>query len=417
MSRRVVGSTLVAASLFVGISGAFAAYQAPKADCATMVKDSPNDAIVDYGPTPTQPLPDPSGKSNPAVDITGVTARVASDRVLTYMTITDIPTTMPTQESAYEYDVTFVKGTKSFVFMAATWNSNAVYDSTKPQPFPRALPYDGTAQKTALKDVKMEVDATRNLVIVSAAREEVEAFLGAKLVDGDMFTSIAGKAIVYVGPYLNGLSKRTGDTTPATPTGEQASYTVGTDTCFAPAALTLSVPKAQYGDTVNLTAKLADDTGAALADREVHFSVAGDSRTLPTATTDESGVAVLPYSALVAAGTHVVTATYGGDEAAGRGTASAPLVVAPETTKFGPFTVGKAGTGRTITVALTDDDRTAVAAQKVDWYVNGHKAATTTTDSKGKTVFKGAKAGQSVQARFAAVPGKYAAANSATVKV
>jgi hypothetical protein len=70
-----------------------------------------------------------------------------------------------------------------------------------------------------------------------------------------------------------------------------------------------------------------------------------------------------------------------------------------------------------VTATLLDNDKHAVAGQKVAWYVNNKKVSTLTTDSKGRTVFKGAKPGQTVQAKFTAVPGKYAACSSKAVKV
>lgn len=425
MSRRVVGSTLVAASLLIGTNGALAAYQAPLADCAT-VKDGTSDAILDYSPVPTQSEPDPRGASasNSSVDITGVTMRVTDDRVLAYMKVNHINAFSP-QEAAFEYDITIVKGVKKLSATSFLDNSNPAYDNAPSKQSkagnPRVTAQTGaTGAPADLKDVKGEIDSTRNLVVVSMARAEVEAFLGAPIMDGDQF-ALSGATAVTIGPYLVGGSRHKADFAPdnvGTNPGTPGTYTVGQDDCFAPAKLVVNAVKVQYGDVTTLVAALTDDTGAKLADRTVHFSVAGDTRELATATTDDEGIAKLPYTALVSVGAHAITATFGGDDVAGRGVGTAMLTASLETAKLGALGVGKAGTGRSITVTLTDDDRTPIAGQKVDWYVNGRKAGTTTTASNGKTAaFKGAKAGQTVQAKFAGVPGKYGTAASPATKV
>jgi hypothetical protein len=77
--------------------------------------------------------------------------------------------------------------------------------------------------------------------------------------------------------------------------------------------------------------------------------------------------------------------------------------------------VAKSGTARTVTATLTEDDPRPLAKQPVDFYVGGRKVATVRTDSAGRAVYRGATAGQQVQARYAGSTGRYLAAKSATV--
>jgi hypothetical protein len=94
------------------------------------------------------------------------------------------------------------------------------------------------------------------------------------------------------------------------------------------------------------------------------------------------------------------------------------ITIRSETTKFAPLAVAKpSATARTVTATLLDDDKRAVTGQSIAWYVNGKKVATGKTDSKGRAVYKGAKAGQKVQAKFTGVANKYTAASSATSTV
>jgi hypothetical protein len=411
MSRRLVGGTL-AASVLVGMSGAFAATQLPKADCATLVKDDPGDGKVNYEPVATGPaVMDPRGTSYDYLDILSVTLRSTPDKIWAYLSVKDVPTSVGATETAYQYDVTFAKGTKT-VTLSHVLESTAAYWNSRPSgsaSYPRAIPKDGSSQKPDLKGVTGELDATRNVVIVAVPRSELETFLGEPVTDGTVFTGVSARTWLYIG-FGSGANQRPADSTAG------GSYTVGDEQCFSPATVAATAGSVQYGDAATLSATVTGDGGAAIAGKQVTFSVAGDPHTIK-ATTDDNGVATASYVAAVPAGTYTATATFAGDETAGRASATTPLVVKPEATKFSPLAVTKSGTARTVTATLLDDDKRPVAGQKVDWYVGGRKVATLATTSAGKSVFKGAKAGQSVQARFAAVAGKYAATTSNTAKV
>jgi hypothetical protein len=139
---------------------------------------------------------------------------------------------------------------------------------------------------------------------------------------------------------------------------------------------------------------------------------------LGVGTTDEDGVAEVTAPAATPAGTYPVKAFYQGDEDVRDAEAVADLVVVPEVTILAPLKIAKPNTTtRYATTTLLDDDKTPVAGQKIEWWVNGKKVATTTTDSLGQSTYKALKPGQSVQAKFSKVLGKYAAAAGKPVKV
>ena len=77
--------------------------------------------------------------------------------------------------------------------------------------------------------------------------------------------------------------------------------------------------------------------------------------------------------------------------------------------------VTKAGSSRTVTATLTAAGK-PLAGQVVTWFVNGKKAATTTTSPSGTAVLKTAKPTQIVTAEFGGVPDKYLA-SKATARV
>ena len=154
--------------------------------------------------------------------------------------------------------------------------------------------------------------------------------------------------------------------------------------------------------------------------KQVDFAITGDPAGTKTGTTDANGVATVTIATgLKASGTpYPVTVTFAGDATDGKAKLTGTILVTPEKTVFAPLAVARpSATTRTVTATLTDDDKKPLAAQKVEWLVNGKKVATLTTDAKGKSVYKGAKPGQLVQARFVAVSGKYLGALSNKPKV
>jgi hypothetical protein len=420
MSRRLVGSTLVATSLLMG--AAYGATELPRGDCDRRLNDSSGDAVPSYSAGGTS-VTEPNASSVPGLDIVSVTMVVTAEKLDMYLALQEFPKTFGSTDGAYGYDVTFAKGTRNFRIQHMIGNpaANAALraDSVTPA-YPQATTGTGTAfTGTTFTGVTSEFEKEKGFIIVSVPRAQIETALGGALADGDRFTALTAKTYLYPqAPTAAAASTRLSADT-ASAADETATFAVGDDYCLGgPPTFLVEYTQTpvQYGDAAELTVTLANEADEAVADREIQFAIPGEP--VLKATTDEGGVATVRFTPTRPAGTYPVTMTWAGDEEAGKSRLVANLEIAPEKTKFAPLVVAKPSkTARTVTAALTDDDAHAVAGQKVDWYVNGKKAGTVATDAKGRSVFKAAKPGQSVQARLAAVSGKYAAAASNTAKV
>jgi hypothetical protein len=423
MSRRVTGGALVVASALLGVPQAYGETAPPPqlpmaTGCTAHVSDIASDATPTWGAGNVNGVPnvaDPRG-SVPGLDIRGVTFRVTSTKVYAFMSLDDIPATLRDTDSAYGYIMWFNRGSKVARFDQVYVNPTHAAQGWAPTSgYPIASVGSTQAGGVALKDVTGGVDATKNVAWVSVGRATFDTALGEPLVDGETLTAIAARTELWEpdSDTLPGVLRRPADHLDAT--GPAATWNVGDDGCFAPSKVTVSSAAVQYGDAVALTATLTDDADKPLADRTVTFTVPGEgTRTL---TTDSAGVVKVSLPAAPAAQAYKITVTYAGDDLAGPGVGTGTLTVRTETVKIAPLKVTKAGTSRTVTATLTEDDPRAFAKQPVAWYVNGKKVATTSTDASGRAVFKAAKPGQKVQARYAGAAGRYAAASSNTVTV
>jgi hypothetical protein len=423
MSRRLVGSTLLATSLLVGTAGAFGATELPRADCDRRLNDSPGDATPMYT-AGGQNAPHPGSTSSvPGLDVVSVTMRVTPERLEMYLALQEFPKTFGATDGAYGYEVMFSKGTRNFRIQHMVGNPGARAelraDAVTPG-YPQATSGTGTSYTgTAFTGLTSEFEQAKGFIIVSVPRAQLDTLLGTPLAEGDQFTALSAKTYLYpMAPTATATTTRF-NADSASATDETATFTVGDEYCLGgpPTFLVEYEQKpVQYGDATELSVTLANEADEAVGDREIQFSIPGEP--VLKATTSEEGVATVAFTPTRPAGTYPVTMTWAGDEDAGKSKLVASLVIAPESTKFNALAVAKPSkTARTVTATLLDDDAHLLAGQKVDWYVNGKKAATVATDSKGRSVFKAAKPGQSVQARLAAVAGKYAASASNTAKV
>lgn len=425
MSRRLVGCAL-AASLLTGTvaaSAVTAPADLPRADCDRRLNDSSGDAIPYYPVNSTTNVTQPGSSSVAGLDVVSVTMRVTAERFEMYLALQEFPKTFGATDGAYGYDVTFAKDTRNFRIQHMIGNPGARAelrpDAVTPG-YPKATSGTGTSfTGTSFTDVTSEFVQDRGFIIVTVPRAQIEALLGGPLAEGTPFTALAAKTYLYpMSPSSVAASTRF-NADSATATDESATFTVGDEYCLGgPPTFLVEYTQdpVQYGDATALSVTLANEADEAVADREIEFSIPGEP--VRKATTDEGGVATVTFTPTRTAGSYPVTMTWAGDEEAGKSKLVASLVIAPEKTKFTALAVAKpSATTRTVTATLLDDDAHALAGQKVDWYVNGKKAATVATDGKGRSVFKAAKPGQSVQARLAAVTGKYAAATSNTAKV
>jgi hypothetical protein len=405
MSRRSSVAAVVAACALPAGVGAHAAdappIEPPRLNCTKRWTDTEGDAYTNVG-TSANKIP------ATGLDIVSMFFRTTPDQVQVFLKLKDIPApaSMQAYDLAYRYNVTFKHGAQVFTFANEQVNptyAQAFTGKTYPESAPPATGVTGT------------VDPATDIVSVSVPRAQVELkAAGTPVVDGESFTGISATAEWLVQnsrPYTSDELK---------PAADAASWVIGDDYCFGPPPASLSelaAPAVQYGDVTKLSAKLLDEAGAPLANEQVSFAVAGAAAPV-TGTTDADGVATVSYPAAVLAGSHAVTASYAGTATAGKAVTSGVLTVKTEVTKFLALAVKKTSTtARAVTATLRDDDGKAVAGQKVGWYVNGKLVSTLTTDATGRSVFKAAKAGQTVQARFAGVSGKYVASKSNTPKV
>jgi hypothetical protein len=398
-----------AAAAFVacGLSLAVGAHAAdppkpelPRLNCTKRLTDPTGDAFLVPGAAPT---------ATPGLDIESLFFRSTPEDIWVFLKLKDIPTpaTMPAYDTAYQYTVNFKHGTTAFALVHAQVNPQ--FTALGYGAYPRSTPPNMGATGS--------VDPATDVVAMRLGRAAMEAkAAGLAVVDGGKFTDIS-----VVTKWHGSVDGAAREEDALKPTGDAATWTVGDDYCFGapPAALSeVSATPAQFGDVSTLSAKLLDEAGQPIANETVKFTVAGSPAAPLTATTDAAGVATVPYTVDAPAGTRVVTAAFDGTAAAGKATGTADLAVTTEVTKFLALAVKKTSTtARAVTATLRDDDGKAVGGQKVGWYVNNKLVATLVTDAGGKTVFKGAKAGQVVQARYAGLTGKYVASKSNAPKV
>jgi hypothetical protein len=411
-------ATAVLATVATGLVPASAATapELPRAVCTHRVADSTGDAFFDPGGTT---VADGVTGPVPAADITGLDLRVTGDAVEAFLGIVSLPANgsgMPAYSGTYRYLVTFTAKGKAVTLGAElvnpTWTSAKPSDSAS---YPMAN-VGTTHVAGATAGFYPGAGANPGYVGWVLPRAAFETLLGAPLADGDTITALYGKTESHA-PGAGTSSPLDDTTVPAA----DAVWTVGDDYCFGapPAQLSdITLPDTQYGDTAELDAVLSDEDGAGLAGKPVTFAFGGTSIAPVRATTDADGVASVMWPVSVPAGTYTVTVAFAGDAEAGKAKDTGTMTITVERTSFGPLAVARTNnTARTVTATLLDDDKKPVAGQKVDWYVNGKKVATVPTAAAGKSVYKGAKAGQTVQAKFAGAAGRYVAAASKPAKV
>jgi hypothetical protein len=418
-----MGAALMAAARLVPVSAATdptpPAVDFPKFPCSQGITDDQGDENPKFflGEDTSAVIPKSSARDIRAVDI-----RLTHDYLEVFMGVQSDPTkaTMQKEESAYRYEVTFV-------FNGKTFDYGYELDNTTQDPgkdlgpgdkgqYPKES--DGTGGNVAGSTVQILPDPNGGPVWIvwASPRAAVESGVG-PITDGtDIFKNIIGVTYDYV---LN--QQGTADQTSAS--GTAAQYVAGDDSCFGPppTSLTpLTVPAAVYHHAATLTTTLLDQNSKPLAGKPVTFTIQAATPVSVTAATDANGVAKGTFSSVsVPAGSYPVTATFPGETGAYKtSSVSGTLKVSAEKTAFTALKVAKASaTTRTVTVSLLDDLKKPIAGVHVDWYVNGKKTSSVTTDKTGKAVLKGAKPGQKVQARYAGKPGYWLASVSSTVKL
>lgn len=409
MTSRSTVATAVAAFLLPTALGAHAADpppapELPRVNCTKRWIDTEGDAYSFGGALGTA-----SQLKSDGLDIQSLFLRTTADQVQAFLKIKNVPTQaeMNQYDLGYRYHVLFTFEGKAFKFSHMQLNSSpASSQVVGTAKYPKASPAGPT--------VSGKIDAATDWVYMTVPRADIEkAVGGTAITDGAKLTAISAKTDWVL---QDGKEDYTADE--LKPAATATEWTIGDDYCFGPPPGTLSdvtATAAQFGDVSTLRAKLVDEAGAPVADAPVTFTVGS---TTVSGTTDSAGLAQARYTVAVPAGTHQVKVAFPGTATVGKSAAVGTLVAKAEVTKFSALAVKKTSTtARTVTAVLKDDDGKAVAKQKVGIYVNSKLVTTLVTDSTGKVVYKSAKAGQSVQARFAGVSGKYVAAKSSTAKV
>lgn len=376
----------------------------PRLNCARRIVDVEGDGYTNPGGV----LPGVS--QNPGLDIVSVFTRSTADELQFMLRLKDLPpnTDMKQYDGAYRYKFWFKHGGKSLglqyyyanpQFSTRPWGNN-----------PRTLGDDANGP------ARGGADPATDFVWAAIPRAWVEDKTGASVADGVKLTEINVRAEWWA-PTAIEAHAWLGDE--AKPTGDAATWAVGDNFCFGPPPATLTDVTAtgvQHTDVSTLSAKLVDEAGAAIGGATVRFKIG--SLAPISVTTGVDGIASATYTAELPAGVYPVVAEFPGTAAVGKAAAAGSLTIRDEITKFDALAVKKTSTtARSVTAVLRDDDGKPVGAQKVAWYVNGKLVSTLPTDATGKSVFNGAKGGQTVQARFAGVPGKFVASNSNTPKV
>lgn len=378
-----------------GTPGTFeeAPYASPRVGCQLLSDPTGDGTAVVAGPV----FPNDSD-----LDVTSVAVKTTATQLQVLAKIATLGDKPANPQNGDRFEVTFKLGGKTFAFGAGRQDTVA---TTAAAPSANRNTVNGTAD-TKLK-LTPTFDKTKSTVTLAIDRAALEVAAGVPAPVGTALTGFAVKTYGYFGNRESAA-----DTAQAAAAADQV-YNVGDNACFFPPAAAMEwlgedTVVGQYGDLVEAAVALSSEDGVALEGRVVTFTL---GTVTVTGTTDADGVADVFLPALVSGN---VIAAFAGEADYYKTALEYPVTVTPEVTKL-TLAVTKAGTARTVTATLVDDDKpkaNPVASQVLTVFVNGKKAGTVKTDAKGKAVWKTAKAGQTVKFTLAAVPGKYAAASA-----
>jgi len=418
----LVGAALMAAARLVPAAGDTPAPtpDVPRDVCTHAINDPSGDAKA--ASLPVSVSGTGVADNNPGLDIEAVDARVTDTQLQVFLGINhfDSPPKMADYEAAWRYTVTLKANGKTITF-GAEMNNPTLPSLLYPADgslYDHGYIFVSTNGDLAGASVSFVPGTGSHLswIVYTAPRDKVEKAISQPLSPGTPLTGVTASSQDYTVEHaLPG-----GDSLP-TLTAAQDQFVVGDDWCFGPPPTTISgvtAPAATYGHPVTVSAVLKDENDKALAGKPVTFTIQSPHGTTVTGTTDANGLATATFPAVtVPAGSYPLVAQFAGEGTTLKtSSATATLVVAAQKTAFSPLKIAKSGATRVVTATLLTDLKAAIGGVKVDWYVNGKKTTTTTTDKTGKTVLRGVKPGQKVQARFAGKPGYWLASVSATVK-
>jgi len=365
--------------------------------------------------------------NNPALDIREIHVRLTSDYLEVFMALSGDPTksNLAAYEGAWRWEISFALGSKSYDYgfekdaTAAPGSDLVPASSVQWEPKASVTPAVSGSGAIPGSSAKFVSGATGNdptWLVVTSPRTEVEK-AGGPITDGvDIFKNIKGFTTTW-------SSQQKFTPVDSADPSPQVQDVAGDDYCFGPPPTSLSsltVPTATYHHAETMSAVLQDQDGKPLAGKPVTFSINAPTPVTAPATTDANGLAKATITSItLPAGSYPVTATFPGEDTTLKtSSVTGTLKVSAEKTVFTALKIAKASaTTRTVTTTLLDDLKKPIAGVRVDWYVNGKKTTSATTDKTGKVVLKGAKPGQKVQARYAGKVGYWLASVSSIAKV
>lgn len=402
-----------------GSTTTIASCELPHVVCPIAITDIKGDAAPQYVANTDTSKAFPN---NTSLDIIAVDLRVTPDYFQTFLQIDQLnpPSSMQSYEATYRYVVTFKSGSKTVTVINEQKNLTPPASAAYP-PGDNAGVYPsvavGSTSWTGTSGALVSGTAPApSWIVVTTPRSKLETQLGIPLDSTSMFTDITAKTFIE-------FSNRETLVDNTIVTGDKAQAAAFDDSCYGPPPTTinaLNVPAVAYHHSAVLSATLVDQDAKPLAGKPLTFTVNDGKPTTLTGTTDPNGTAKVTYGpTTVKAGSYPVTVSFAGEGATlKKSSATGTLKVSAQKTAFTALKVTKpTATTRVVTTTLLDDLKKAVAGAKVDWYVNGKKTASATTDKTGKVVFRAGKAGQTVQARYAGLTGKLLAAASKSAKL
>ena len=377
----------------------------PSAGCNTLT-DGTGDAVATV--RPNSAVSQPVGSNEPALDMAGVSINTTPTKLIAFIHVPGL-----TAKAPYNGD--------AFWFGFAVPNGN---------PLGHFVDFKVERRNSAVRgeNATVLVYSTETLVAVSATFDFAKKFVILSI-DRASFEELAvqrGLSIPTNGTTVFDVRAVTrGITAPGVdPAGFEVdivspgeaktrTYTIGESPCFEPTVsklTNLGPASIQFGDVLDVSAKLTSATDQPFANKSVKFTLGSVST---TATTDAEGVATAKLTPTASAGTHNLVISFAGDPDTKASTATKQITVSPEVSGI-TLTVKKSGTKRTVTAKLAEDDGKAIAGQVVTWFVNGKKISAPKTNSGGIVTISTAKAGQTVKAVFAGVTDKYAGSDAST---
>ena len=386
-------------------STGFAGYAVPRKGCFDYSDPSTDSSISLLGL-----LPNPEASSSPDTEIIGVAHRTATGGVggmlKTFIKVSALGANGPPELTAggdsFAWNFTVLG--KAVVVSADRSGGNP---ATNPTPAPPKATVGGVDVTAKVKPT-VTYDTKNSFVILGVDLVGLGQAVGGFVTSGVQLTKISESSSWA---DLTGAST-TADTDQGK--GDAANYTVGSaDPCFYPLPGKLQPEKikaTQYGHKIDVGVTFVDSDNTSVSDAVLSFSLPRQNPV--TAKTDADGFATTLVPNSATAGKTTLTISFPGDDVVGKTTIAVPVqIVAAKT--FLSFSSANAGSSRTVSIALRDDQRHGVAGQKVS-IRSGSFSITVTTDSKGRASIKGIPPGSRVDGSYAGQSGKYLKTQNST---